>query len=372
MELIINSTKLKNTLKILSSVIRGNSILPALGSVKFSVSKETLFLEGSDLETHIKTNISCASDSEFSFLMTFEELNKLCNTVNDCQLVLTLEINTVKREKETIQVYNISVKTPFGTTKYVGSDPVDFPKLPIVKDAESISLDANAILQLKTSLSFTSKNPMNPAQCGICLHCQKEGLNFAATDANMLYKSGVIDHDFSIPNIYILPVKSAKSILYSFDSALVDFNEHFMRFHNEHMEIYSRLIDQNYPQYWNVIPQPEKYFTVDKANLTSAIKYAMLSANDLGWCDFTVFENKLSIVSQNEDYARSGICEPIEISNPTGLDFSFRLNCNFFLSIVQNLNDDVIFHTDGSPTRALLLDSKDLGDIFLITPAMMY
>src|SRR5215207_3073589 len=81
MKAVVNNEVLSKGLKNISSVIKKNTVLPILSSIKFEFTKNKLQLTATDLETTFITSVDCECKTPFSFPMEATDIMEVCSNV---------------------------------------------------------------------------------------------------------------------------------------------------------------------------------------------------------------------------------------------------------------------------------------------------
>lgn len=164
----------------------------------------------------------------------------------------------------------------------------DFPELPVIDESSSVQYSINAD-ELKQAIHQTaltaSSDSTRPVLTGVYWHSHEGYLYLAATDGYRLSEKRLVETTSDIAAI--VPSSSLQEVLrtLSDDTPEVDvlFDETQVRFRIGDSEVTSRLIDGNFPNYRQLIPESsETSVTIDKAEFTRITKIAGLFARESG------------------------------------------------------------------------------------------
>jgi len=281
--------QLLDQVKWVGKVVSHNPVAPILENLYFH--SGTLW--GSDLQLTRST----PTEIKGEFLIQRRLLQRILEELPGKEEV------RIKFDKEslkgTIECENVRLKY----TLTLDDAPKDWPKQVEVFEPKSGLLLAEDVTQLKLCSRYISRDELRPALTGIYCHSYKSKSTMVATDGHTL-----IWLDFKsvkLPVKGILPGKLIK-ILDPCDHQ-VTYNVSLACFSSYHGETYTRLLDERYPDYMNVIPSKEvtkHNFTMDRAQFVKACKRALITANvTTHQARFSFQPPLLKISSQDLDYS---------------------------------------------------------------------
>ena len=151
---------------------------------------------------------------------------------------------------------------------------------------------------------------MKPAMNGILLELRKDFINFVSSDGHRLtlYK---IAHNNGKESTLLIPRKgliTVKQLLINDDSPItIKFNKDSILMVADDYKIYSRLIDEKFPDYEKVIPRENnKIATIDREIFLSSLKrislYAMQSTNQVR---LDITNDMIKVSAEDKDTASS-------------------------------------------------------------------
>ncbi|MFZ1250268.1 MAG: DNA polymerase III subunit beta [Candidatus Microsaccharimonas sp.] len=164
----------------------------------------------------------------------------------------------------------------------------DFPELPTINENDSVSYSINTE-EFKQAVSQTiitsSSDSTRPVLTGVYWHSHDGWIYLAATDGYRLSERRLVETKSEVAAI--IPTPTLQEVLRTIvdDSDTIDvlFDESQVRFRINDAEVISRLIDGNFPDYRQLIPEKSDITaTMDKSEFTRVTKVAGLFARESG------------------------------------------------------------------------------------------
>ena len=269
----------KNILAAFQTITKSRHALAVCDYIMVHVEPGNISFTASDLET-FATWDELRHDNTidaFSFLVDFAILTRL-TTVQD------LEYNP---ESQTVKVDGFT----FGT---IPAD--DFPVVPEIPTTQNHSMKATTLQHLS---QFVTKDQMRPAMTGVNI-----GPELCASDGHRLIKApGVECTPFVLPCAKILSKLKGDIIIQEPEGS------RYARIYAERCSFMIRTIDQKYPDFNVVIPDPAntKYFiSMDSEALYNDIVKILPAANKTtSQIFFDILENTVKLTAQDSDTGNS-------------------------------------------------------------------
>jgi DNA polymerase III subunit beta len=267
-------------------------------------------------------------------------------------------------------------------TKIKTENPEDFPLIPEVERVNEVKISAK---ELKKALSKTvfavSNNEARAELSGVLFSFVKNKLFLAATDSYRLAEKEielVARSKESEEQKIIVPAKTIQEILRILsnleaagaEEVIFYVNDNQILFVADGTEVFSRLIEGQYPDYKQIIPGSAKTTAIiSRSELVRAIKASALFSktgiNDVN-LDFPSGQNKI-IVSSASGNAGENIAS-IE-AEVRGSDNAIVVNYQYLLDGLNNVDEDnvKIEIIDGN-TPCLLKPLNEKGYLYIIMP----
>jgi DNA polymerase-3 subunit beta len=243
--------------------------------------------------------------------------------------------------------YKILIKSSFGEYKLSGQSKTEYPSVPLVESEQKIKMD-NAILKrmIEKTIFACSTDNLRPALTGVFLQIFEQEIRMVATDGLRLVKtvrrnSGQQDFTKEI----IIPTKALNFVARNLEeqgSQIITFSENHVLFEMTGTNIYTRIINEPFPDYERVIPQNySKEMLIAKDDFVSSVKRVSLFSNPMTYQVRLIVEtDKLTVHAQDIDFGGEAnetiSCkfdsEPLEIA----------YNANYLLDILRHLDSEEI------------------------------
>ncbi len=240
----------ENFLRGLSQVVPiagRNSQLPTLQYVLLRVKDNSFHLTTTDLEVGVHTIVGGKVEEGGSVTVPAKNLLEYVQQLPSANPITVEQ----KGSRVIVQTSGFYAEFPFGNAD-------DFPLLPTGNDKEVIHIPALELVQaLQQTLFAAAREETRPEIRSVYLHVEGLELALAATDSFRLVESIITlskPHSFSL----LLPLPSAQEVTRLFagsDELEIVPHENHVVFRADGIELSSRLVDGNYPDYRQIIPE---------------------------------------------------------------------------------------------------------------------
>lgn len=373
MKIICLQENLKKALSITEKIIGRNLTLPVLNNILFSIEKNKIKIASTNLEIGINCWINGKIEKEGSITIPAKLFSNLVNNLPNKKIELT-----VKNNKLTVNAdeFSASINT-------ISAD--EFPIIPKINDTVLCVINGNL---LKNSLSqvveMASLSESRPEISGIFMEFNKNSIKLVATDSFRLAEKNIptnflpasrlggSENDINNKSI-IIPQRTVQElirilgeidnevkVILSGNQILFDLNE---------VQIISRLIEGQYPDYKQIIPGNFKtQITINKNELIKSIKTASLFSGKINDVKLVINPSKLllEISAKNTDIGEnnSQIISKVE-GDPLDISFNYK----YLLDGLNNiLSDKVIIEFNNSASPAVIKPVGDMSYIYVIMP----
>lgn len=274
MKLSVTQENLNRALSVVGRVAGSRTPLPILNNILIKTDKNRLLLAATNLEIAITQHIGAKVEQEGSITVPARLL---------AEFISNLPKSNIEIEAEGTKLH-ISAG-PYDSTIH-GMPPDDFPALPEIKDGRKLSVSA---IRLKRAITQTapvvSRDETRPILTGILLHSAGKTLTLVATDGYRLAERRIDKLEEEVKAI--VPAQTMQDVVRVMpeETELVDllFDDNQVRFLLGNIEITSRLIDGNFPDYQQLIPQKNDTSAVLlKEDFIRVTKIASLFARESG------------------------------------------------------------------------------------------
>lgn len=370
MKLIVSSSSLLKSLSTVNGVIASNPIVPILENFLFELSGSVLTITASDMHTVMQTSVMIESGIDGSITVPAKMILDTLRSLPEQPV--TLEVDT--------ETFGIELVTANGHFKLSGENPLDFPRIPDVTRNFSITLPSDVLgLAISNTLFATSTDDLRPAMTGVYMQVSDEHTTFVATDGHRLIRYRREDITTENTTTLILPRKALNLLKSSLPSGSVDVKAEFSNsnafFSFDNIKMVSRLIDERYPDYENVIPKenPNKMLIERNSFLSTLKRIAIYSNKTTHQIRLKISADELEISAEDLDYSNEAkekiTCEF------TGEPMEIGFNAKFLIEMLSNLDASMISMDMSLPNRAGLIvpiekdENEDI--LMLVMPVML-
>jgi DNA polymerase-3 subunit beta len=370
MKFIVSSSSLLKSLSTVNGVIASNPIVPILENFLFELSGSVLTITASDMHTVMQTSVMIESGIDGSITVPAKMVLDTLRSLPEQPV--TLEVDT--------DTFGIELITANGHFKLSGENPLDFPRIPEVTRNFGITLPSDILgLAISNTLFATSTDDLRPAMTGVYMQVSGEHTTFVATDGHRLIRYRREDITTENTTTLILPRKALNLLKTSLPSGSVDVKAEFSNsnafFSFDNIKMVSRLIDERYPDYENVIPKenPNKMLIERNSFLSTLKRIAIYSNKTTHQIRLKISADELEISAEDLDYSNEAkekiTCEY------TGDPMEIGFNAKFLIEMLSNLDASMISMNMSLPNRAGIIVpvEKDENEeiLMLVMPVML-
>jgi len=348
MEITLTQENLNHALTAVSRVASNKTQLPILGNILLRTDGNRLLIAATNLEIAITQYIGA-------------KITKPGAITIPARLISDF-ISNLPKESVELKVVNDNLHIKSGKYNSIinGFIADDFPELPTINEKSSIQYSIK-VEDFKEAVSqtiiTTSNDSTRPVLTGVYWHSYQGKLYLAATDGYRLSERYLIDTKSDVSAI--IPTQTLQEVLRNINenSNEIDilFDETQVRFRINEIEIISRLIDGNFPDYRQLIPaSSETKIVINKSDFIRITKIAGLFARESGG-SVTLTSNQkdsnLSIHSIASQFGENTSEASAEVSS----DGQITLNSRYLseaLSVVDG--DQVEFNFSGKIAPCIL------------------
>jgi len=346
MKLKITKSDLYKCLQKVSGVVPVKTALPILNNLMLSAEGNLLKILATDLEVSIETNTPATIEEEGAITIPSKMLNEIIRELPDIPLSLQTDDETK----------SVKITTDIGTYKINGESEEEFPNLPIMEKVEEVVFKAELLDRLISKTIFAaSQDELRPALVGILLEIFHDEIRAVSTDGHRLAK--IINKEFKskFEGKVIIPKKAlalVQRFLGDIEEVSVRIGENHVSFSFENTTVYSRLINDRYPDYERVIPQNnDKILQVNHAFFNASIKRIAIFANPVTHqIKISLYKNKVEISTKDVDFG--GEAREVIEADYSGEEMEIGYNANYMIDILKHIDSEEIVLKLNSSTSA--------------------
>jgi len=370
MKVEILKENLKNGLNVVEKIVGKNLSLPILDNVLISTEDSFLSLSSTDLETAIK-------------LWVLAKIIKKGKVVVPAKFLSSL-VSLFPNEKILIEEKNqgLYVECKNFKNQIQGFNQEEFPLIPEFKNTEYLEVDNVKFCQgLSQIVDIVSPSQSRPEISGIYFVFSKNLIKIVATDSFRLAEKTIfLDSPVKKDVSFILPQKPAREIINILSGKSGKIRIYFLpnqtmfefpmkEVDHPEVQVVSRLIEGEYPNYEEIIPSKFKTHVVLKRDeFLNQIKTASLFSGKISEVKIKVSpENKNIEISAKDPDIGESQSEILAKINGEQIEVSF--NYKFLIDGLLNINSsEVIFEMSKDEGPCVLKPVGDPSYIYVVMP----
>jgi len=337
-----------------------SSTMPILDCVLATREGLDLGLRCSNLEQHVKATCDVQFDdgSVEAAAIPYDRLRDTLQALPQVEVQLSVGPD-----------YKVRLETPQGSYEMMGMDAEPYPDLPDVDADTEVELEGALADAVDRTAFAVSDDALRPAMMGMLLEPVGEDSNAVATDGHRMSRVE-LDLDLAGPNL-IVP-EDALSIISRLDADLLQVGDGHVAVHGAEGTLYTRTIDETFPNYESVIPDNEDTMEVDRETLLGTVQRASIYTSGVSsQIRLSVFSDH--VVVDAEDVSRSSEAEetiPCEYDGDPPLQIGF--NAEYMEEILSVTDAERVRFELSTPNRAAVV--RPVGEeelTLLLMPVML-
>jgi DNA polymerase-3 subunit beta len=349
MQFSVSKDILSSHIQKVSKVSPVRSTMPILNSIFFELKGNKLSLRATDLEVTMNTEFEVNGVEDGNVAIPNRMITDIVNEIDES------EIN-IQSDTEG----SIVLTAGKGKFEIKGRPGEEFPSLPSVKLENSIEID-NKILKrmIQKPIIAISKDEIKPALTGVLFQIRKDKIHSVATDGHRLVY--ISRSDFSAKDFegdIIIPAKFLNLILgYIDDEGVTTLNisENHVNVMIDSTAIYSRKIDEKFPDYEAVIPKDnDKILVADVSTFLSVLRRVSIFSNKTTRQVVLNLKKDSAIISAIDEESLSAADEEIPVEYD-GDEFRIGFNSDYLKEILRSVDTEKTTIQFKSPINASII-----------------
>ena len=372
MQLSLLQENLNSALSNVSRFVSSKAQLPILNNILLSTDNGRLKLSATNLELSINYWIGAKIEQEGSITLPAKEITEFVSYLPAGKIDLGLN--------KTGLLMLSSAKTE---SSFTTIPSLDFPAFPKINPDTAFELDLPLLSQTISQIAFSAAiDDSRPILTSILCHFTPNNLTLVATDGFRLslkniklidpikLKSKQEDFSFLIPAHSLMEVvKLAKDTPKIKIGLTAD--EHQVIFVLDDIELISRLIEGEYPDYQRIIP--ESYTTkifVNKEEFSQAIKIASVFAKEsANVVKFNIKSSSIDLTANAPQIGQNKVSVDARVQgDPLEIAFNYKFISDF-LTVCKS--EEISLELNETLTPASFHDQSDPSYTHIIMPVRL-
>lgn len=337
MKISVMHENLTKAVAIVSRVVGSRTNLPILGNVLMKAEKSQLSLSATNLEMALTVRIGCKSEQTGLVSVPAKVLLETLQSLQSEKIMLSGD-----EQKLEIAAAGADIQIQAMHTD-------EFPALPKVEAATKLELTKDSVVDAFTKVSpAASLDESRPVLAGVLLKTENDKLIFAATDsyrlaeATIAHKASKETNESSV----ILPLRTVQELMRLAGASDVniiqlELGKSEARIIIDDIELVTRLIDGNFPNYKQIIPtKSTSIIRTSRNELTQAAKLAQIFAREsANTIMLKVSDNNITLHAEAAQVGENTSEVAVKLDgNPT----SISLNVKFLIDALNVINTDEV------------------------------
>ncbi|MBL7961581.1 DNA polymerase III subunit beta [bacterium] len=368
MKFSVSQADLSKGLSRVISVVPAKTTLPVLGNIMFKAQDGFLHLTATDLDVSITTKIQVDIKQPGSLTVPSKQFSELIKNLPN----IPLEISSDPQ-------FKLSVKCDKGDYKMSGESDDDYPALPMIDEKGSLKMDAKALSRMIGKTTFAvSSDQLRPALTGVLFQIFDKEFRLVATDGHRLAKMVCTKFESTIKektNV-IVPTKALTEVAKDIkDVVNINIGQNHIRFDMGDTQLYSRILDETYPDYERVIPaNNDKKLTADTHMVADAFKRVSIFANPITHqIRLAMSKKNIAISAEDIDGGNTGM-EKLQ-AEYEGEDLQIGYNSQLVLAALNNVDtQEVVIQFKNSTSAGIIMPSHQVeneNQMMLVMPVRL-
>ncbi|MFT7184008.1 MAG: DNA polymerase-3 subunit beta [Oceanicoccus sp.] len=354
---------LSSALSIVNRAVSSNNTLPVLNNIRITAENGELKLSATNLEIAINATLMAEVEREGTITVPAKSITAYVGLIK--KEMLELELNGTE----------LTIKSTGTNTKMKGIASDEFPLLPKIDSGLSLGLPAEAVRNSIDMVAFAASNNISrPVLTGIYWQLSGDSMKLAATDSYRLAeKTMLLEEPITDDINFILPAKTAQELskilgMLGSETVEIQIGKGQIMFIANGVELTSRLIEGNFPDYAKILPAESK----TKANLATddfvlaLKKMSVIVRDNNNNVKLSIGDGKVSVVSDETQVGHGNSDLSADTEGDTQVT---ALNASYILEVLSHLKDSHVHLglNDGlSPVK--VEPAQETGYVHIIMP----
>ena len=373
MQFSCNQETFSKYLNIISRIVNNKPGLPILNNVYFESQKGKLIMKSTDLELSLTTWIGADIEEEGKITAPAKQLAEFVNNIPEEKVDITVDK----------QNFNISTSNNSASFNTMPAD--DFPAIPEIAEGQKpvVKINKNDLVMAVNRVAFAAaRDDIKPVLTGVKVEIDESNVSFVCTDGLRLSRQVIKAEKGTEKKDILVPVRAFEElshIVSELDNedeivevyVLSERNQVLFRFGE--VDLVSRLIDGEFPEYKQIIPTGYKTKSeVSKTEFLNSLKVINIIARSVlgNKMILDIYKTgKISLSATQSDLGKnqSNINCKVE-----GDDIKIAFSAKLLSDVLNHVDsEDIIFECSEAVRPGVFKIKKDENFVHLVMPMML-
>ncbi len=362
MKVSILRENLAKALAVCGRVVTTRGSLEILSNVMIATESGRLKISATNLEVGVNYWVGAKVEADGAITVPARLISDVITSLGSEKVVLETEEMTlhVNSDKDKLSIKGISID--------------EFPLIPSI-ESTAFSISAKTLREALSQVTFAAAlDEARPVLSGVYFLVEGDTLTLAATDSYRLAEKQIkLAKKVADKVEIIIPARALMELSRTLSDIVGDLrvcvNDNQVLFAADEIEFTSRLIDGNFPNYKQIIPDTnDTKAVVSAAEFTSILKVASLFARENA-NSINIFIRSKGKIEVNATSSQIGDSSSMVEAEVEGKDGEISFNSKYILDVLANVKEDkIIFEISGKLNPGVIrLEGK--GDYtYIIMP----
>ncbi|HCQ20009.1 MAG: DNA polymerase III subunit beta [Aphanizomenon flos-aquae MDT14a] len=381
MKLICSQSDLSSNLSLVSRAVPSRPTHPVLANILLQADAKTnqVSLTAFDLSLGIRTSFTAEVLESGAIALPAKLLVDITSRLPEGEITLDDESGDAGGEG-----IIVTLKPKSGRYQVRAMGAEEFPELPVIENAEAITLTTAALIEgLKGSLFATSSDETKQVLTGVHLTLKQDTLEFAATDGHRLAVLETTNErpvEGSEQVEVTVPARALRELQRmlghssaSEDTVAVYLDQGQVVFAWQNQRLTSRTLEGQYPAYRQLIPrQFERQVTLERKQFISTLERIAVLAdqkNNIVKVSIDNANQEVTLSCEAQDVGSGTESMPAQIS---GEDIDIAFNVKYLMEGLKELpSSEIQMHLNQSLTPVIFTPLGGLKMTYLAMPVQL-
>ena len=363
MRIAAEKTDLVESLSIVNRAVSSRSSIPVLSGVLLDAKSDDVSLTATDMEISVRAPLRGRVEESGAVVIPARIVTDIAKNLPNGEVVI---------EQRSGESY-VEVRSGESFFMLHSLPAADFPQLPVFPLDEGFTVEKTAFLTtIDRVASSASRDETRPVLTGVLAHVTNTAVKMVATDS---YRLSVMETpiDASVADKVqaIIPARSLTELsrigsMSPAETISIVPTENQMLFDVGGVWLVSRLIDGQFPNYRQLLPESFDYqVVVDKTEFLEVVRRVGLLAQKNAPLRLHFADNNLVVTAESHDVGKARESIPVRYE---GDELEIGFNPEFLESGVAAVAGESVFLKFISPLRPGLITGEEQDFLYLIMP----
>lgn len=353
---------LVEALGIANKAVSSRSSIQVLSGILIDAHEDGIMLSATDMEISIKTPLLGRVEQPGSLVVPAKIATDIARSLPVGDVVVE------QRPGET----QVEIRAGESVFDLHSMSAVDFPQLPTFS-GEGFTVEKEVFLETVDRVApSASRDETRPVLTGVLIQFEQSAVQMVATDSYRLsVKDTAIETTVPAKLQVIIPARTLLELsriagATADEHLVIEPTENQVLFQAGGISLISRLIDGQFPNYRQLIPESFDYeVPIDHDELLEAIRRIGLLAQKNAPIRLRFSDNTLTVSAESQDVGKAEESMPVQFSGET-LEIGF--NPEFLEAGVAAIKEQTVYLRLISPLRPGLVKGHGEDFLYLVMP----